>query len=57
MTLSCKHVDDVVIGAPFVITNDLINSLNIKKVVTIVDTDEDKVMKKYSKIDQFAVPR
>jgi ethanolamine-phosphate cytidylyltransferase len=43
MTLSCKHVDDVVIGAPFVITNDLIQSLNIKKVVTIIDTDEDTV--------------
>ena len=24
MTLACKHVDDVVIGAPFMITSDLI---------------------------------
>ena len=24
MTLACKHVDDVVIGAPFIITKDLI---------------------------------
>ena len=29
MTLACKHVDDVVIGAPYVITEDLIKSLNI----------------------------
>ena len=29
MTLACKHVDDVVIGAPYIITEDLIKSLNI----------------------------
>lgn len=36
MTLSCKYVDDIVIGAPFIITKDLIKSLNIKKVINIV---------------------
>ena len=41
MILSCKHVDDVVIGAPFIITKDLINSLNITKVVQIINTEED----------------
>jgi len=44
MTLACKHVDDVVIGAPFVITNDLLTSLNIKKVVVVKNTDEDTVL-------------
>ena len=29
MTLACQHVDDVVIGAPYIITKDLITSLNI----------------------------
>lgn len=51
MTLSCMHVDDVVIGAPFILTQDLIRSLNIKKVVTITDTAEDKVLRGYAKID------
>jgi ethanolamine-phosphate cytidylyltransferase len=41
MTLACKHVDDVVIGSPYILTEDLIKSLNIKKVVQIIDTDED----------------
>ena len=53
MTLACKHVDDVVIGAPFIITKDLIQSLNIKKIVTITDTLEDTVLDRYSNQDQF----
>lgn len=57
MTLACKHVDDVVIGAPFIITKDLIQSLNIKKIVTIVDTLEDTVLDRYSNQDQFQVAR
>ena len=33
MCLSCKYVDDIVIGAPFILTQDLINSLHINIVV------------------------
>ena len=33
MCLACKHVDDVVIGAPYVITEDLIKSLRISTVI------------------------
>jgi ethanolamine-phosphate cytidylyltransferase len=44
MTLACKHVDDIVIGAPFIITEDLIKSLNIDVVVRIVNTEEDTVL-------------
>ena len=33
MILSCRYVDDVVIGAPYQIPQDLIKSLNIQKVV------------------------
>lgn len=43
MTLACKHVDDIVIGAPFIITEDLIKSLNIDVVVRIINTEEDSV--------------
>ena len=53
MCLACKHVDDIVIGAPYIITKDLIKSLNIKKVVKIVDTAEDTVLKTFQDIDQF----
>jgi len=51
MLCSCKHVDDVVIGAPFIITPDLIKSLNIDKVITIVDTAEDTVLDEFQSID------
>lgn len=57
MLCSCKHVDDVVIGAPFIITPDLIKSLNIDKVITIVDTAEDTVLDEFQSIDQYAVAR
>lgn len=40
MALSCKHVDDVVIGAPFILTEDLIKSLNIHKVVNVISKDD-----------------
>ena len=40
MALAIKYVDDVVIGAPYILTEDLIRSLNIKKVV-YVNTEED----------------
>ena len=45
MCLATKHVDDVVIGAPFILTEDLIKSLNIKKVVSIKNSKEDTVLK------------
>ena len=51
MCLACKHVDDVIIGAPFVITKDLIKSLNIKKVIKITDTEEDVVLKEHQHVD------
>jgi len=44
MALSCKYVDDVVIGAPYIITLDLLKSLNIKKVVVVKNTNEDPVL-------------
>ena len=46
MALSCKYVDEVVIGAPFIMTKDLINSLNIHKVVHVC-TDDDQVLEEF----------
>lgn len=57
MTLACKHVDEVVIGAPYVITKDLIQCLNIKKVIHIVDTAEDTPKKEFADVDQFSEVR
>jgi ethanolamine-phosphate cytidylyltransferase len=57
MCLACKHVDDVVIGAPFILTEDLIKSLNIKKVVSIKNSKEDTALKRHQDIDQLKVAR
>ena len=46
MALSIACVDDVVLGAPYIITDDLIKSLGITKVVH-VKTREDSVLPKY----------
>lgn len=46
MALSIAAVDDVVIGAPYIITEDLITSLGITKVVHI-SSREDRVMPQY----------
>lgn len=51
MTLSCKHVDDIIIGAPYIITKDLITTLRIKKVVLVTDSREDKAQNKHSHVD------
>ena len=47
MCLACKHVDDVVIGAPFILTEDLIKCLRINKVINVKGTEEDKVLKRF----------
>jgi ethanolamine-phosphate cytidylyltransferase len=52
MVLACKHVDDIVIEAPYIITEDLVRSLNISKVVNVV-TDEDLPLQKHADVDQF----
>ena len=56
MALAIKHVDDVVIGAPYIITEDLIRSLNIHKVIHVT-TAEDKVRETYKDIDPYRVPK
>ena len=56
MALAIEFVDDVVIGAPYIITEDLIRSLNIHKVVHVV-TDEDTVKKEHQDIDPYHVAK
>ena len=56
MALAMKYVDDVVIGAPYIVTDDLIKSLNISKVVHVTSR-EDQVKPEYRHIDPFEVPR
>lgn len=40
MALAIKDVDDVVIGAPYIITEDLIKSLDIHKVVHVQSRED-----------------
>lgn len=56
MLLACQYVDDVVIGAPYQITKDLIKSLNIKKVVN-ANTSEDTILEELQHIDPNEVPK
>ena len=56
MALAMKYVDDVVIGAPYIVTDDLIKSLNITKVVH-VRSREDQVKPEHQNIDAFEVPK
>ncbi len=57
MCLGSKHVDDVVIGAPYILTKDLISSLKISQVVELVEYDEDPVLEQHKGVDPFAVAR
>ena len=57
MCLACKHVDDVIIGAPYILTKDLVKSINISKVIHIVDSNEDQVLQKYQDIDPYSVAK
>jgi ethanolamine-phosphate cytidylyltransferase len=50
--LACKYVDEVIIGAPYILTKDLITSLNIQKVVGFV-TDDDKPLPQHQQLDQY----
>ena len=56
MALAMRYVDDVVIGAPYVITDDLIKSLNISKVVH-VRSREDQPKPEFRDIDPFEIAK
>lgn len=54
--LACKYVDEVVIGAPFVMTLDLLRTLNVQTVVAF-STQEDCVLPEHQGVDPYAVAR
>ena len=67
--LSCKHVDEVIIGAPLAITQDLITSMNIDVIVRgttcdltdkdghdRLDFDYDAQSASYVREEAYAVP-
>lgn len=56
MALGCRYVDEVIIGAPYILTGDLLTSLNITKVVHVT-SDDDNVLKKYQDIDPYEVAK
>jgi len=56
MALACRYADEVIIGAPHILTNDLINTLNIHKVVNVPSTD-DKVLNRFADIDPYAAAK
>lgn len=56
MVLACKYVDDVIVGAPYQISSDLIKSLNIKTVVN-ANTKEDEILEVYRHIDPSKIPK
>ena len=53
--LSCKYVDEVVMGAPWDITDDLLKSLNIQLVLEGTRRKIDESMKYYT--DPYAIPK
>ena len=56
MALAIKYVDDVVIGAPYILTADLLSSLNVNKVVNVL-TKEDTPKPGLQSIDPYKVAK
>ena len=54
--LACKYVDEVIIGAPYIMTADLLRTLNVHKVVAFT-TEEDCPLPAHHGVDPFTVPR
>lgn len=56
MAMANRYVDDVLIGAPYQISNDLLTSLNIQ-VVVAGKLKQDDIMEEYAHIDPFEIPK
>lgn len=54
--LACKYVDDVIIGAPFVVTDKLIRDLNISVVVKSLDVIQGSVKSKALELKPYEIP-
>lgn len=53
--LACKFVDEVIIGAPWVVSDDMLKTMNIS--VVVHGTHYGDTRDKYVKIDRYAVPK
>lgn len=53
--LACKFVDEVIIGAPWVVSDDMLKTMNITSVVHGAHYGETRG--KYAEIDRYAVPK
>jgi len=55
--LSCRYVDEVIIGAPPVITNDMIVSMNISHVCRKADPEDPEPVREFGTHDQAKATR
>lgn len=58
--LSCKYVDEVIIGAPWCVTEDMIKTMNISTVVHGSHTDAGDIITRggaFADMDPYEVPR
>lgn len=55
--LSCRHVDEVIIGAPWCITEDMIKTMNISLVVHGSHQEDRTGVRSVEEIDPYKVPR
>ena len=55
--LACKYVDDVIIGAPFKITERLIHDLNVSVVVESLDVIQGNILSQALELKPYEVPR
>lgn len=55
--LACRYVDDVIIGAPFKITERLIKDLNISVVVKSLDVIQGSVKSQAMNLKPYEVPQ
>lgn len=53
--LSCKHVDEVIIGAPWAVTEDMVRTMNISVVVRGTVSDDSRALE--GENDAYKVPR
>ena len=52
MVLACRFVDEVVVSAPYLVTKDLITSLNIDEVIH-VESREDAILPEFRHLDPY----
>jgi glycerol-3-phosphate cytidylyltransferase-like family protein len=62
--LACKYVDEVVIGAPSIITRDIVSTFNVSQVVRgsvsemsgVRSPDEVRILSRNIGLERFSIP-